>query len=172
MSTTQAAMRGKIRKMTELDLVQVLEWRNHVDIRRYMFTQSEISLDEHRLWYERASRDSMRHLLIYEVGKTPLGFINLSQLYASPVADWGFYVAPGAPKGTGRELGKTALNYSFVVLNLHKICGQALAFNERSIRLHTKLGFQQEGILRDQYFDGTTYHSVYCFGLLAREWKS
>jgi UDP-4-amino-4,6-dideoxy-N-acetyl-beta-L-altrosamine N-acetyltransferase len=53
---------------------------------------------------------------------------------------------------------------------LHKLCGQALAFNERSIRFHQNLGFRREGVLRQQHFDGEQYHDVVCFGLLASEW--
>jgi len=33
-----------------------------------------------------------------------------------------------------------------------------------------RLGFQREGVLRQQHFDGQQYHDVVCFGLLANEW--
>ena len=88
------------------------------------------------------------------------------------MADWGFYAAPDAPKGTGRQLGKAVQYYVFVQAGLHKLCGQALVYNERSIRFHQSLGFQQEGILREQHFDGQNYHDVVCFGLLASEWQA
>jgi UDP-4-amino-4,6-dideoxy-N-acetyl-beta-L-altrosamine N-acetyltransferase len=153
-----------------MDLEQVLAWRNHVDIRQYMYTQHEIGLAEHRKWFERASQDPLRHLLVFEVDSVPLGFVNFSRLTSSSVADWGFYIAPDAPRGSGRQLGRTALEYAFRQLDLHKVCGQALDFNERSIRFHLTMGFQQEGILRDQHFDGERYHAVVCFGLLSHEW--
>lgn len=55
-----------VRPMLESELVQVLAWRNHVDIRRYMYTQHEIKLAEHSDWYRQASNDSERHLLVFE----------------------------------------------------------------------------------------------------------
>ncbi|MDT8904336.1 UDP-4-amino-4,6-dideoxy-N-acetyl-beta-L-altrosamine N-acetyltransferase [Pseudomonas sp. AF76] len=158
--------------MTIEDLDRVLAWRNHEEVRRYMFTRHEISLTEHSHWFERASRDSSRHLLIYESNAAPLGFINLHQIAPGGVADWGFYVAPDAPKGTGWRLGNAVLQHAFGHLALHKLCGQALGFNARSIKFHQRLGFQQEGILRKQHFDGQSYHDVVCFGLLASEWQS
>jgi RimJ/RimL family protein N-acetyltransferase len=88
------------------------------------------------------------------------------------VADWGFYIAPDAPKGSGRQLAYSALEYAFLKLNLHKVCGEALSFNDRSIKFHLALGFEQEGILREQYFDNENFHSVICFGLLEHEWRS
>ena len=96
----------------------------------------------------------------------------MHEIAAGGIADWGFYAAPDAPKGTGRKLGASALTYAFARLELHKVCGQALDFNERSIHFHLRLGFQQEGVLREQHFDGEQYHGIVCFGLLATEWQA
>lgn len=157
--------------MTSDDLERVLEWRNDEQVRRFMYTQHEISLTEHMRWFEGASLDDRRHLLVFEINGTPLGFVNINQLSIG-VADWGFYTAPDAPKGTGRQLGQAALDYAFNHAKLHKICGQAITYNERSVKFHLSLGFQQEGILRDQHFDGHHYHDVVCFGLLATDKKT
>jgi len=161
----------RLRSMTAADLETVLAWRNHPEVRRYMYTQHEISLDEHTHWFEKASKNPERHLLLFESASTPHGFISIDQIAPGGIADWGFYAAPDAPKGTGRHLGQAAMRYAFTEAGLHKLCGQALAYNERSIRFHQSLGFQQEGLLRQQHFDGQRYHDVVCFGLLATEWQ-
>ena len=156
--------------MTEKDLKQVLSWRNDPRIRRYMYSQNEISDDEHARWFSRVSQDSKRHLLIYEVDGYGKGFFHIHQIASGGIARWGFYAAPDAPKGTGRALGEAALWYAFRTIGLHKLCGEALAFNERSIHLHLLLKFKQEGVLHQHHFDGQQYHDVICFGLLASEW--
>ena len=161
-----------VRSMAHADLERVLTWRNHIDVRRYMYTQHEISLDEHHRWFERTQQDPRKHLLIFEVDHLPLGFVSFAELDSSGVAEWGYYAAPDAPKGTGRALGRAALDYAFNEITLYKVCGQALAFNERSIRFHQSFGFKQEDVLRDQHFDGEQYHHVICFGLLRHEWQS
>ena len=161
----------RIRIMEHDDLEQVLAWRNAPDVRRFMYTQHQISLTEHSRWFERASQDPKRKLLIFEQGGKAQGFINLHEIAAGGIADWGFYTAPDAPKGTGSQLGFAVLTYAFIQLGLHKLCGQVLAFNERSIQFHLRLGFQQEGVLREQHYDGEHYHAITCFGLLATEWK-
>ena len=161
-----------IRPMTHADLERVLAWRNHPDVRSHMYTQHQISLAEHQRWFERTLLDPKKHLLIFETNHQPLGYVNISETGKGGVSDWGFYAAPDAPKGSGQQLGRAALNYAFTQLKLHKVCGQALAHNERSIQFHQSLGFQQEGILRDQHFDGERYHHVNCFGLLCTEWHS
>lgn len=159
-----------LRLMTEADLERVRQWRNHPDVRRHMYSQHEISAEEHRSWFEQASHDVTRQLLLFQIGDVPTGFVSFRQATASRVSDWGFYIAPDAPRGTGHKLGETALRHGFVELELHKLCGQVLATNARSIRFHQSLGFQREGVLRDQHFNGKSYLDVICFGLLADEW--
>lgn len=159
-----------VRRMTGDDLELVLSWRNHPEVRRYMYTQREIPLAAHTHWFARASRDPERHLLVFDLAGISLGFINIHQIASGGIAEWGFYVAPDAPKGTGRALGAAALRYAFKAAGLHKLCGQVLAFNTRSISFHLNLGFHREGVLRQQHFDGQQYHDVECFGLLASEW--
>jgi UDP-4-amino-4,6-dideoxy-N-acetyl-beta-L-altrosamine N-acetyltransferase len=156
--------------MVHADLAQVLAWRNHPEVRRYMYTHHEITVDEHLEWFERTSLDPKKHLLIFELNQQPRGFVNFNEKGVGGISDWGFYMAPDSPRGSGRQLGRAALSHAYTQLKLHKVCGQALAYNQRSILLHQSLGFQQEGTLRDQHFDGERYHHVICFGLLSHEW--
>lgn len=161
----------RIRVVNEKDLPIILSWRNHEEIRRYMFTQHEISLEEHENWFLRAKDDPKLRLLIVEDELGPFGYVQFNKVSQGGVADWGFYVGPYAVKGSGTKLGHAALNYAFTELGLHKICGQAIVGNEASIRFHQKLGFIQEGILRDQQSINDVYHSIICFGLHASEWQ-
>jgi UDP-4-amino-4,6-dideoxy-N-acetyl-beta-L-altrosamine N-acetyltransferase len=166
------AVKYQIRPMIHADVGLVLAWRNHPDVRRVMYTQHEITQEEHQRWFERNLPNPKKHLLIFEVNQQPLGFVNFNETDNGGIADWGFYAAPDAPKGSGRQLGSTALSHAFTQLKLHKVCGQALAYNDRSINFHQSQGFKQEGLLCDQHFDGEQYHNVICFGLLCHEWPT
>lgn len=158
--------------MTSDDLATVLDWRNHEDVRGHMFNTGLVAWDEHRQWFARASQDPRKCLLVFEIGGAPAGFVNLTRLAeCDQIAEWGFYRAPQAARGTGRGLGKAALEYGFDRLGLHKIVGRVLAHNERSIRFHLALGFTQEGRLRSHHFDGARYHDIACFGLLSDDWR-
>jgi UDP-4-amino-4,6-dideoxy-N-acetyl-beta-L-altrosamine N-acetyltransferase len=159
-----------VRAMQETDLAMVLAWRNHPSVYRYMITQHQISASEHHDWFLRTIVNPSRRLLIIEEGGQPWGYVQFSGVAAGGVADWGFYSYPGAPKGTGRKIGVAALNHAFSELDLHKVCGQALAFNEKSIVFHQRLGFVQEGVLRNQHRIDDAYHHLICFGLLRNEW--
>jgi len=163
---------GALRLMTSFDLERVLSLRNHADVRCYMLTQHEISIEEHMLWFESASKKPGLELLVFEQEQVCCGFVQFKDTQFLGVVEWGFYTAPDAPKGTGKALGLAAINHAFRKDNLHKICGQALLFNQPSIDFHKSLGFVQEGILRDHHFDGVAHHDLICFGLLRREWAA
>ena len=160
----------RVRVMSEADRDMVLEWRNHDDVRRNMYSPDIITRENHYAWFAKASVDDKIWLLIFEGDGAPQGFVNFRQIAAGGIASWGFYLAPGAGHGMGQRLGKAALDFAFGKAQLHKICGEVIAFNDRSANFHTRLKFQQEGVQRQQHFDGTNYHDVICFGLLKEEW--
>jgi UDP-4-amino-4,6-dideoxy-N-acetyl-beta-L-altrosamine N-acetyltransferase len=160
-----------IRLLSEKDLPLVLAWRNHPSVRSYMLTQHEISQEEHRNWFERVKGDKTRQQLIVLDEDNPIGFVQFTSVCQGGISDWGFYLRPGASKGSGRKLGQSALAYAFEDLNLHKVCGQAIECNTASIGFHHRLGFTEEGRVRDQKYIGNHHHTLFCFGLLAKDWK-
>lgn len=162
---------GRVRAIKSDDLELVLAWRNHPEVRRYMLTQQQITLDEHLLWYEQSCRDATRYLLVYERAGVAEGFVQFTGACKGSAADWGFYTAPDSSRGTGKKLGRAALDFGFRTIGLHKICGRALDFNSTSIRFHRALGFRQEGLLREQHLVGGSYRDLVCFGLLQSEWE-
>jgi UDP-4-amino-4,6-dideoxy-N-acetyl-beta-L-altrosamine N-acetyltransferase len=162
---------GRLRALAEADLPLVLSWRNHPDIRRCMFNPQPIESNEHLAWFARASADPDTYLYVYEAQGQPSGFAKIVRIDRGQVADWGFYAAPGAAKGTGSRLGRAVLEQAFGTLGLHKLCAQVLASNERSLEFHRRMGFQPEGVLREQHFDGEAWQDVHLFGLVASEWR-
>lgn len=160
----------RIRSMSDQDLNMVLAWRNHSSVRKNMYTTNKISKKDHQKWFLNTSAQTDKHLLIFENQDIPVGFVQLHEINAGGIADWGFYTAPDAPRGTGTALGKAALAYAFQNLSLHKIAGQVLGFNKKSIGFHFKLGFMHEGTLVDHHFDGEKYHDVWHFGMCVSNW--
>ncbi|PCJ73225.1 MAG: UDP-4-amino-4,6-dideoxy-N-acetyl-beta-L-altrosamine N-acetyltransferase [Rhodobacteraceae bacterium] len=158
--------------MTKDDLGTVLAWRNHPSIRNVMYTTDEISMGEHQEWFKNREGDNKTRLLIFEVNEEPQGFINFRDVGRGGIVEWGFYLAPDAPRDNRRLFGRVTLKYAFANLGAHKVCGQALVSNTRSTRFHKILGFVSEGMFREQHFDGEKYHDVEYYGLLQSEWRA
>lgn len=160
-----------LRRMNIDDLELVLSWRNHPEVSRYMYTQHMITMPEHERWFSSASKQEGRHLLIFEINGHSQGFVNLNETIRNRIADWGFYMAPDSAKGTGIFMGESLLAFAFDELGLHKVCGQVISKNLRSVKFHERLGFKKEGQLREHYFDGNGYQDIINFGILSKEWK-
>lgn len=159
-----------LRKMQNNDLEQVLSWRNSPSVRCNMFNQGVISLEGHKNWFMRLSSEPERHhLLILEHAGVAQAYLSF-EVSKYNFVSWGFYKAPDAQRGIGYDLGVKGLHYAFTKIKAHKVVGEVLQYNEGSIALHTKLGFKQEGILREQYQHADSYFNVISYGLLADEW--
>jgi RimJ/RimL family protein N-acetyltransferase len=74
-------------------------------------------------------------------------------------------------KGYGTEAARLIIRYGFEQLNLHRISSSAFSFNERSIKMHLKVGFREEGRRREAIFKNGDYYDEVIFGLLCEEWK-
>lgn len=59
--------------------------------------------------------------------------------------------------------------WGFVAMGLHRIEAGALVGNDASVRVLEKLGFREEGTLRDYIWLGEGFHSCRFFGLLATD---
>lgn len=161
---------GFLRPMINSDLESILQIRNHADVRRFMLTKHEISPEEHLSWFKRAIHDPSIELLVFEPEKKCVGFVQIKKTTFRGIVDWGFYVSPDAPKGTGRKLGLAALARAFSKDGVHKVCGQTLESNLPAIKFHKSLGFSQEGMLSDHHFDGSMFHNLILFGILKYNW--
>jgi UDP-4-amino-4,6-dideoxy-N-acetyl-beta-L-altrosamine N-acetyltransferase len=163
---------GKLLRNVKIeDLAVIRRWRNDSEINKYMFSQQRVKQSEHLAWFKESEENRLKRLSVFEEDGEIIGFVQLQRkTQDSGVYEWGFYRSPQAVKGTGAEMLKLVLNKVFLELKGEKIFAEVLGFNHASIRLHKKLGFSQEGLLRKQFFLNEKYHDVYCFGILQSEW--
>jgi RimJ/RimL family protein N-acetyltransferase len=72
-------------------------------------------------------------------------------------------------KGYGTEAAKLIINYGFDQLNLHRVNSVVIAFNDRSIRMHRRLGFKEEGRHREAIFKNGKFHDDIAYGMLGSD---
>lgn len=74
-------------------------------------------------------------------------------------------------QGIGQDATRTLVGYAFRHLNMHKICLEVLADDERAVQAYKNVGFTEEGRLHKQaWFDGE-YRDSLMMGLLRDEWS-
>jgi RimJ/RimL family protein N-acetyltransferase len=74
-------------------------------------------------------------------------------------------------RGYASEAIVMVLRYYFQELRYQKATVYVYSFNESSIRLHERLGFQREGCLRRMVFTQGQYFDLIVFGLTAEEYE-
>ncbi len=139
--------------MAATDLEMILAWRNDPAVRGVMRTRHEITASEHRRWYLRASADAARRLWVYQLHGRMLGFVQFAEVCPGGQASWGFYSAPGAPKGIGRAMGRLALDRIFGEEGVAAVTAEVMADNLRSLAMHEALGFAPCGEIESTHQD-------------------
>ena len=74
--------------------------------------------------------------------------------------------------GYASEAIRLVLRYFFRELRYQKVTVDVYDFNEASIKLHEKLGFQHEGRVRRMVFTDGSYHDSLIFGMTREEFEA
>ncbi|WP_052708080.1 UDP-4-amino-4,6-dideoxy-N-acetyl-beta-L-altrosamine N-acetyltransferase [Salinivibrio sp. KP-1] len=165
--------------VTHADSDTLWHWRNRPAVRQFMYTQHEISHDEHQAWFSHMLANTHRYFyIVYKrvdgQPDKPLGVVNLdldSENRTSAI--WAFYAAPDAPRGSGALMEFGALSLAFETLGVTQLNCEVLSHNQGVVRLHQRFGFRETPQSRQRTFslpEGKTVEIV-CLSLSADEWQ-
>lgn len=100
-----------------------------------------------------------------------IGTIALEMELGHYRAELGYWIGvPYWNKGFATEAGRAVLNFAFSRTQLHRLAAQRYAENGASERVLQKLGFVQEGVLRQERYKDGRFHDVVTYGVLREEW--
>ena len=74
-------------------------------------------------------------------------------------------------KGCGKEATRLILRYAFKTLNLHRVYLGVHENNKKAINLYQKMGFVEEGILRESFLRDGVWKNSIVMGMLSNEFK-
>jgi len=168
-----------LRPIKRSDLSYFLKWFNDPEVIQYLnmyLPMTEMAEEKYieELGTTRARTDAPFVIEIIEGDSTkPIGTIGLHGINNKD-HNATFGIAIGEKdywsKGCGTEAARLLIGYGFEQLNLHRISSSAFAFNERSIRLHKRVGFSEEGRQRESVFKNGKFYDHVVFGILKEEW--
>ena len=140
---------NNIKLINFIDLSQdekkmILEWRNRLDIQKWMYTQNDISLEDHLDFID--SLKTIKDKLYFLVKKDDIyiGVINFTQIKQNESLHMGVYTNPNL-KGYGKILLETIINFSFEILKVEKIFSEVYFENERAYILYKRYNFIEIG---------------------------
>ncbi len=159
----------------EEDLERLRNIVNNPEVRIPLGYRKPFNMPDEHDWYkEKKEDDSKIPLVIYHkedqkiIGVLELDITDIK----SRVAEIGFHIDVNYHSNCiGTEFAKLAVEYGFNELNLHKIWARVYEFNDKSLGLLKKIGFKQEGTLREHAYMKGEYVDKTRLGLLREEWN-
>lgn len=166
-------MTYQLRPMRRDDKDRVRAWRNHPDVAKYMYTDHEITAEEHARWFESVLQDDSSRFWVITNNGVAIGLLSISQIDRhNGRCYWAYYLDPAhRAKGAGSFAEYSVLQHVFDVLQLNKLCGEVLGFNRAVLKMHKRFGFSEEGTLRNHVYKQGQWHDVVCVGILRDEWE-
>lgn len=128
-------------KLEEKEMI--LKWRNHPDIRKWMYNQDEIKFEEHLSFIE--SLKSRKDKLYFLVKKEDefIGVIDFLDLDKKEIF-YGIYSNPNSKiMGVGRILNEISIDFAFNSLKAHKLKLEVFEDNIQVRNLHKKYKFRE-----------------------------
>jgi len=165
-----------LREITGKDLDMINKYRNDknlVDLLGGVFRFINIETEEKWLQSYQSSRDvNIRCAICLEDSCEFIGVVYLLGIdWVSGVAEFAIFI--GEEKYRGKGIGKEAtikmLKHGFLNMGLHKIYLKVLECNERAINLYKRIGFKEDGVLRQDVYKNGEYHNLKLMSMLKKE---
>lgn len=159
----------------EQDIPNRVRWINDPDIQFTLNYDIPTSIDKTKRWFANAVVDpTRREFSVFTVdGDKHIGFCGLFNIKV-PVMKAELHCVIGEKEywsgGYGTEAYKLLDEYGFVELGLNKIYGYQLLHNHGAHRVVEKLGWQREGLLRQETYSHGTVKDVYYVSILREDW--
>ncbi|NRB51099.1 MAG: UDP-4-amino-4,6-dideoxy-N-acetyl-beta-L-altrosamine N-acetyltransferase [Saprospiraceae bacterium] len=130
---------------------EVLAWRNHPEVRRWMYNKDVISEEDHFEFLEQLPRQRHRYYWLVKEGDKDLGVIDLSNC-AGGESEWGFYLNPKyIGGGKALRLFHHALHFFFRKIRLNKVYGYVACENNNSLLLNELFDMKLAALMPKQH---------------------
>ncbi|MDW7733453.1 MAG: UDP-4-amino-4,6-dideoxy-N-acetyl-beta-L-altrosamine N-acetyltransferase [Methanolobus sp.] len=152
---------------TERDMI--LEWRNHESIRKWMYSDTIISPQEHISFLSNLIDDNKN---IYWVAENDAGFflgtISLNKIdFKNKHAYIGIYSNPyNEIKNKGHLLIQCIKKLAFEIAGLHTLKLEVINNNQKAIDFYKKQGFNEEGRLKEFVIKDGYWLDVIVMGIM------
>jgi len=172
--------RVRLRAIERDDLPRFVRWLNDPEVRQGLELFLPMSQTEEERWYERVlNLPPEEHPLAIDallgeewvhIGSCGLGRTNRR----SHSAELGIAIGDKAfwDQGYGTDTMKLLLEHAFDGLNLHRVHLRVFESNKRAIKVYRRVGFKDEGRLREDHFAKGRYWDTLIMGLLGADWRA
>ena len=162
----------KLRPLERADLQFVHQLDNNASVMRYWFEEPFATFSELQSLYDQHVHDQGERRFIVESDGERTGLVELVEIdHVHRRAEFQIIIAPEHQgRGLATRATRLAMEYGFKVLNLYKLYLIVDTENKKAIGIYTRMGFQTEGELKDEFFINGEYRSALRMRLFQHEY--
>jgi [ribosomal protein S5]-alanine N-acetyltransferase len=171
--------RLKMRKLSRFDAQAIFEVRNDYQVTKYNIVDAYTNIEQARnlirnIQSEYVERKTIRWGITVKPNDKIVGMVGFNYWDRNDHrAAIGFDLRQDHwRKSFMTEAVREVIRFGFQNMGLNRIEADASIYNVGSVMLLQNIGFTQEGIQREQYYEDGNYHDLVLFALLKREWQS
>ncbi|WP_337103599.1 GNAT family N-acetyltransferase [Paenibacillus sp. YIM B09110] len=166
-----------LRAIERNDLSQLMAWRNKPEFRRYFREYRELNSDNQNQWFEKlvlGDRNTVMFAITELSTDRLLGAGGLCYIdWVNRSADFSIYI--GADELYIDELyaddaAKVMMAYGFDELGLHRLWGEIYEFDVAKQEFFGRIGFKEDGRLRDTHWAEGSWHASIYYSCLMNEY--
>ncbi len=172
-----ATRRLVLRPLRSSDAEAVFAFKSDPEVTRHYGQEPHRTLEETRAWIQRREADYARRSTLFwafaaKGQDRAIGAGCLWNFDASfHTAEVGYELHPSYwNQGFMTEAVSAIVDYAFRDLGFHRLEANPFADNDASVKLLVKLGFKEEGRLRERHFFRGRFLDQLYFGILRQEW--
>lgn len=123
----------------------ILSWRNHPSIKRWMYNNDDILLENHLNFIETLKSCADKLYFLVKQNSSYIGVIDFTNINKeSKSSEFGLYANPFEKvAGIGRILEECCIKYAFEILKLDKMMLEVFSDNVQVRNLHKKFNFKE-----------------------------
>ena len=164
-----------LRPLDNVDLDRCMRWINNPEITSTLTMRFPMSRSQEEDWILSHYKDqaNIPLAIIVKDQDQHIGNCGLHSIdYVNRNAEFGIMIGEVDQWGRGyaAEAARLIINYGFSQLGMHRIFLQVHSHNERAQRAYEKVGFKQEGRMRESYFRNGRYYDTLIMSMLEAEW--
>lgn len=165
-------MNVSIRKFEKRDIPNKVKWINDPANNAFLHYDLPLEIGKTEAWFEKNKDRADRYDAVIEVDGTPVGLIGLLSVdHTNKKAE--YYVTLGEREYLGRGIAGRAsrrlLEYAFTELGLNRVYLHTEVDNTAAIRSYERIGFRQEGLLKNDLFSKGRFVDRYVYGITKKD---
>lgn len=161
-----------MRPMLPEDTDYIVRWRSDPEIIANLFSREPLTRADHLKWFNQPHNDRLDYIICLKDNLQPIGTVNFTNIELDNLkTEAGIMLGEKSMQGKGlaKEAFAVWFTYGFKQLGFNCIYVRIMSDNLNTLEFMKKLGFKQEGILRQDYMSNTGFKDIVVMGLPKKE---